>query len=74
VSNIPVDGNVLREKVKKTAVQLEIGNFTASNGSITRFKDQDGLVYKELAGESAAVDSETTGSVAGKTANFVGGI
>jgi hypothetical protein len=42
------------------AAQLNIENLTASNGWIARLKDQHGLVYKKLAGESAAVDSEST--------------
>jgi hypothetical protein len=59
-SNIPVDGTILRGKAKMMAAQLNIENFTASNGWIARFKDQHGLVYKKLAGESAAVYSEST--------------
>jgi hypothetical protein len=58
-SNIAVDGNVLHEKAKKTAVQLKIENFTASNSWITRFKDLHALVYKKLAAGSAALDSES---------------
>jgi hypothetical protein len=58
--NIPVDGTILRGKAKMIAAQLNIENFTASNGWIARFKDRHGLVYKTLAGESAAVDSEST--------------
>jgi hypothetical protein len=41
------------------AVQLNIENVTASNSWIARFTDWHGLVYK-LAGESAAVESEST--------------
>jgi hypothetical protein len=59
-SNIPVDGTILRGKAKMIAAQLNIENFIASNGWIARFKDRHGLVYKKLAGESAAVDSEST--------------
>jgi hypothetical protein len=59
-SNNPIDGTILCGKAKMIAVQLNIENFTASNGWIARFKDQHGLVYKMLAGESAAVDSEST--------------
>jgi hypothetical protein len=58
--NIPVDGTILRGKAKMIAAQLNIENFTASNDWITRFKDRQGLVYKKLARESAAVDSEST--------------
>jgi AcrR family transcriptional regulator len=59
-SNIPIDGTILRGKAKMIAAQLNIENFTASNGWIARFKDRHGLVYKKLVGESAAVDSEST--------------
>jgi AcrR family transcriptional regulator len=59
-TNIPVDGNVLREKAEKIAAQPNVENSTAFNGWITRFKDRHGLVYKKLAGESAAADSEST--------------
>jgi hypothetical protein len=59
-SNIPVDGNVLCEKVKKIAAHPKIENFAVSNSWITRFKDRHGLVYEKLAGESAAVDSKST--------------
>jgi len=31
-SNIPIDGTTLREKVKIIAAQLNINNFSASNG------------------------------------------
>jgi hypothetical protein len=59
-SNIPVDGTILRGKAKMIAAQLNIENVTASNGWIARFKDWHGIVYKQLAGESMAVDSEST--------------
>jgi hypothetical protein len=42
------------------AAQLNIENFTASNSWITRFKDRRDVVYKKLARESVAVDSEST--------------
>jgi centromere protein B len=47
-SNIPIDGTILRGKAKIIAAQLNIENFTASNGWIARFKDRHGLVYKKL--------------------------
>lgn len=55
-SRIPVDGNILREKARSIAARMCIKNFVASNGWISRFKERHGLVYKKLAGESAAVD------------------
>jgi hypothetical protein len=41
--------------VKIIAAQLNIDNFSASNGWVSRFKDQHGLVFKKLVGESAEV-------------------
>jgi centromere protein B len=46
-SNIPIDGTTLREKVKIIVTQLNIDNFSASNGWVSRFKDRHGLVFKK---------------------------
>ena len=54
-SNIPIAGTTLREKAKIIAAQLNIDNFSASSGWVTRFKDRHGLVFKKLAGDSAEV-------------------
>ncbi|XP_046404659.1 tigger transposable element-derived protein 6-like [Ischnura elegans] len=59
-SNIPVDGVILKEKAKIVATQLNVENFKASNGWISRFKNRHGLVFKKLAGESAEVNAEST--------------
>jgi hypothetical protein len=59
-SNIPIDGTTLREKAKIIAAQLNIDNFSASSGWVSRFNDQHGLVFKKLAGESAKVSVEST--------------
>jgi hypothetical protein len=59
-SNIPIDGTTLREKAKIIAAQLNVDNFSASNGWVSRFKDQHGLVFKKLAEESAEVSVEST--------------
>jgi hypothetical protein len=56
---IPINGNTLREKTKKIADRMQVDNFAASNGWICRFKHCHGLLYKKLAGESAAVDTDT---------------
>jgi hypothetical protein len=58
--NIPIDGTTLREKAKIIATQLNIHNFSVSNGWVSRFKDRHGLVFKKLAGESAEVSVEST--------------
>jgi len=59
-SNIPIDKTTLREKAKIIAAQLNIDNFSASNGWVSRFKDRHGLVFKKLGGESAEVSVEST--------------
>jgi hypothetical protein len=53
--NIPIDGNILREKAKIIAAKLNTDYFSASSGWLIRFKDQHGLFFKKLAGESAEV-------------------
>lgn len=58
-SKIPIDGSILREKAKTIANELNVSNFTASNGWITRFKNRHGLVFKKLTGESAEVNIES---------------
>jgi hypothetical protein len=59
-SNIQIDGTTLREKAKIIAAQLNIDNFSASNGWVSRFKDWLGLVFEKLAVESAEVSVEST--------------
>jgi hypothetical protein len=59
-SNIPIDGTKLREKAKIIVAQLNIDNFSASSGWVSRFKDRHGLVFKKLVGESAEVSAEST--------------
>jgi hypothetical protein len=59
-SNIPIDGTTQKEKAKIIAAQLNIDNFSASNGWVSRFKDRHGLVFKKLVGESAEESVENT--------------
>jgi transposase len=58
-SNIPIDGTTLSEIAKIIAAQLNIDNFIASSGWISRFKNRHGLVFKKQAGESAEVSVES---------------
>ena len=57
--NVPISGNLLKTKAKHFATQLGIGDFTASNGWLDRFKKRNNIVYKSISGESASVDSDT---------------
>jgi len=59
-SNIPIDGTTLREKAEIIAAQLNIDNFSASSGWVSRFKDRHGLIFKKLGEESAEVSVEST--------------
>jgi hypothetical protein len=59
-SNIPIDGTILREKVKIIAAQLNIEYFSTSSGWLIRFKERHDLVFKKLAGESADVSVKST--------------
>jgi hypothetical protein len=72
-SNIPIDGTTLREKAKIIAAQLNIDNFNASNGWVSRFKDRHGLVFKKLAGESAEVSVESTDAWLESLPSLLGG-
>jgi hypothetical protein len=73
-SNIPIDGTTLRKKVKIIATQLNIDNFSASNGWVSTFKDQHGLVFKKLAGESAEVSVESTDAWLESLPSLMGGL
>jgi hypothetical protein len=55
-----VDGKILWEKSLKIAATMGIEKFSASNGWISCFNQCHGLVFKKLAGESAAVDTNAT--------------
>jgi hypothetical protein len=72
-SNIPIDGTTLREKAKTIAAQLNIDNFSASNGWVSRFKDRHGLVFKKLTGKSAEVSGESTDAWLESLPSLLGG-
>jgi len=72
-SNIPIDGTTLREKAKIIAAQLNVDNFSVSNGWVSRFKDRHGLIFKKLAGESAEVSIESTDAWLESLPSLLGG-
>ncbi|KAJ8897155.1 hypothetical protein PR048_002501 [Dryococelus australis] len=51
---IPTDGPILNEKVSQIAHNLGI-KFSPSNGWLNRFKNQVGIVYRTVSGESESV-------------------
>ena len=57
--NIPVNGQLLREKAALFAEKLKHDNFQCSGGWLDRFKLRHGIVFREVCGEAAAVDDST---------------
>ena len=55
-NNIPVSGHSIKGKAKEYATKLNIDDFCASNGQIEDFKSRNDLAFKEICGESKAVD------------------
>jgi hypothetical protein len=66
-SNIPIDGTILKEKVKIIAAKLNIDCFSASSGCLSRFKHRHGPVFKKLAGESGVSTVEELCEAYGST-------
>nr|XP_037284840.1 tigger transposable element-derived protein 6-like [Rhipicephalus microplus] len=56
--NVPISGPILATKVKNLAFLLGRSNFKPGGGWIQRFKERHGIVYKNVVGEAASLDSE----------------
>lgn len=54
--NLPINGPIIRAKAEEFVLQLGIEGFSCSEGWFTRFKERNGLVFRAVSGESAAVD------------------
>ncbi|CAH0713248.1 unnamed protein product, partial [Brenthis ino] len=52
---LPISGPIICEKARKIAESLHITDFNASNGWIDRFKNRNGIVYRQISGESETV-------------------
>lgn len=55
-SNIPVNGPIMKEKALQIAKTLNM-NFEPSSGWLDRFKNRYGIVYKQVSGEAASVNT-----------------
>ena len=57
-AGVQITGPVLATKAESLAEKFGRINFKASNGFIERFKERRGIMYKNVCGESNAVDCE----------------
>ncbi|XP_037527773.1 tigger transposable element-derived protein 6-like [Rhipicephalus sanguineus] len=56
--NVPISGPILAAKAKNFAFLLGRPDFEPGGGWIQRFKDRHGIVYKNVVGEAASLDSQ----------------
>ncbi|XP_054933552.1 tigger transposable element-derived protein 4-like [Dermacentor andersoni] len=56
--NVPISGPILATKAKNFAFLLGRPNFEPGGGWIQRFKERHGIVYKNMVGEAASLDTE----------------
>ncbi|XP_065290719.2 tigger transposable element-derived protein 4-like [Dermacentor albipictus] len=56
--NVPISGPILTTKAKNFTFFLGRPNFEPAGGWIQRFKERHGIVYKNVIGEAASLDTE----------------
>ncbi|XP_008180353.1 tigger transposable element-derived protein 4-like [Acyrthosiphon pisum] len=54
--NVPVSGRLLKETAKSFTKDLGIPFFSASDGRLMNFMKRNGIVFKNICGESSSVD------------------
>uniref|UniRef100_A0A914VZL2 HTH CENPB-type domain-containing protein n=1 Tax=Plectus sambesii TaxID=2011161 RepID=A0A914VZL2_9BILA len=59
--NVPVTGQLLKEKARETSTLLKIEGFKASEGWLTNFKHRHSISFKSNQGEAGAIDVESLG-------------
>ena len=57
--NLPVGGDLIKEKALKLAELKHIPNFMASNDWLDNLKKRHGITFKTVQGEAGAVDSQS---------------
>ena len=55
-TNLPISGPILKEKAFEIAGRLSIEDFSASCGWLDRFRKRHGIVYRQISGESEAIN------------------
>lgn len=56
--NVPIAGNLIKEKALQFAKEFGCDNFHASDGWLQSWKNRNGIVYKTISGESASVNQD----------------
>ena len=56
MKKIPLSRPLLQSKAEEFATFLKVPNFEATNGRFDGFKKRHGIVFKNVCGESGAVD------------------
>ena len=54
--NLPVGGDLIKEKILKLAELMHIPDFIVSEGWLDNFKKRNGITFKTVQGEAGAVD------------------
>lgn len=57
--NLPVSGNLLKQKAEMFAFKMDIHDFKFTDGWLRGFKKRHGVSFKKVCGESGAVDLST---------------
>ena len=57
--NLPVGGDLIKEKALKLAELMHIPDFIASEGWLDNFKKRNGITFKTVQGEAGAVDLQS---------------
>ena len=52
--NMPISGPILHDVAKQLAQELNVDNFSASNGWLDCFKKRNAIVFQVLSGEAAS--------------------
>lgn len=71
--NMPISGPLIQEKALEVAEVHNIGNFSASNGWLEKFRSRHAITYKSVCGESQSVDMNVVSNWSEKLAGICEG-
>ena len=61
-NNIPVSGNIIKEKAISLSKSLDLADFKASEGCLDKWKQRHNVTFKTVSGEENSVTPEMTAS------------